>query len=214
MQSSLLRVLQNGEVIRVGGNTPVNVDVRVIAATNVDLAKAVQDGVFRLDLYYRLNIINIMIPALRERKEDIVDLATFFVKRYREAFKKDVAFLPDSIISRLLMHDWPGNVRELENVIQRAILMCKNSVITENELIFDTKASSSSTSDYLIQVCQQFGKKSLKDIIADFEKEIIVNCLQKNEGNVHVAANELRVGKTGLYDKMKRFGLSAKLIKV
>ena len=214
MQSSLLRVLQNGEVIRVGGNTPVNVDVRVIAATNVDLAKAVQDGVFRLDLYYRLNIINIMIPALRERKEDIVDLATFFVKRYREAFKKDVDFLPNGIISLLLMHDWPGNVRELENVIQRAVLMCKNSVITENELIFDTKASSSSTSDYLIQVCQQFGKKSLKDIIADFEREIIVNCLQKNEGNVQEAANELKVGKTGLYDKMKRFGLSAKFIKI
>jgi transcriptional regulator with PAS, ATPase and Fis domain len=213
MQSSLLRVLQNGEVIRVGGNSPVNVDVRVIAATNVDLARAVQDGVFRLDLYYRLNIINIMIPALRERKEDIVDLATFFVKRYREAFKKDVDFLPDSIISRLLMHDWPGNVRELENVIQRAVLMCKNSVITENELIFDTKAASSSTNDYLTLVCQQFGKKALKDIIADFEREIIVNCLQKNEGNVQVAANELQVGKTGLYDKMKRFGLTAKMIK-
>ncbi|MBI5559407.1 MAG: sigma-54-dependent Fis family transcriptional regulator [Deltaproteobacteria bacterium] len=213
MQSSLLRVLQNGEVIRVGGNTPVNVDVRVIAATNVDLVKAVHESVFRLDLYYRLNIINIVMPALRERKEDIVDLATYFVKRYREAFKKDVDFLPDSIISRLLMHDWPGNVRELENVIQRAVLMCKNSVITEQDLIFSTKPSSSPTSDYLDEVCRQFGKKSLKDIIADFEKELIVSCLQKNEGNVQVAANELQVGKTGLYDKMKRFGIAAKAVK-
>ncbi|MEA2085157.1 MAG: sigma 54-interacting transcriptional regulator [Thermodesulfobacteriota bacterium] len=96
----------------------VAVDVRGIAATNIDLARAVQDGKFRLDLYYRLNIINIVIPPLRERKEDIVDLASHFIKIYRRAFKKDIDFVPDSIINRLLMHDWPGNIRELENVIQ------------------------------------------------------------------------------------------------
>ena len=127
MQSALLRVLQNGEIIRVGGNKSFTVDVRIIAATNVELEKMVQMGQFRLDLYYRLNIINIVIPPLRERKEDIVDLATHFVKKYRKAFKKDIDFLPDSIIERLLLHDWPGNIRELENVIQRAVLMAKNS---------------------------------------------------------------------------------------
>jgi len=214
MQSSLLRVLQNGEVIRVGGNTPINIDVRVIAATNVDLAKAVQDGLFRLDLYYRLNIINIHLPPLRERKEDIIDLATHFVKHYRGAFKKDIDFLPDSIINRLLMHDWPGNIRELENVIQRAVLMSKNSFITENDLFFDTKTAPPPVNDYLTEVFQQLGNKSLKEITSNFEKEIIINCLQKNDGNVQIAANELKVGKTGLYDKMKRFGISAKVIKI
>jgi Nif-specific regulatory protein len=111
MQAAMLRVLQDGELIRVGGNTPVKVDVRIIAATNADLAKAVQAGTFRLDLYYRLNIINISIPPLRQRKEDIVDLVTHFVRRYRQAFKKDINFLPQSVINRLLRHEWPGNVR-------------------------------------------------------------------------------------------------------
>ncbi|OKY75649.1 MAG: hypothetical protein BM485_07980 [Desulfobulbaceae bacterium DB1] len=213
MQGSLLRVLQNGEVIRVGGNSPVNVDVRVIAATHVDLAQAVQDNKFRLDLYYRLNIINIGIPPLRERKEDIVDLATYFVKHYRQAFKKDVDFLPDSIINRLLLHSWPGNVRELENVIQRAVLMCKNSIITEQDLVFDTKASSSRHNGSIGQYFEQIGDKALKDIIGDLERELIFNCLQKHDGNVQLAANDLQIGKTGLYDKMKRYNISAKMAK-
>lgn len=213
MQASLLRVLQNGEVIRVGGNKPIIVDVRVIAATNVDLAKAVEVGSFRLDLFYRLNIININIPPLRERKEDIVDLATYFVKHYRNAFKKDINFLPDSIISRLLLHDWPGNIRELENVIQRAVLMAKNSIITEQDLVFDTRSSTSSVCDYLGKVCEDVGNKSLKDIVAALEKEIILNILQKHVGNVQLVASELHIGKTGLYDKMKRYGISAKLTK-
>jgi len=129
MQAALLRVLQDGEIIRVGGNSSVKVDVRVIAATNCDLAKMVQEGTFRLDLYYRLNIINISIPPLRERKEDIIDLTTYFVRKYRQAFKKDINFLPQSIVDRLLIHQWPGNVRELENVIQRAVLMAKHNTI-------------------------------------------------------------------------------------
>ena len=137
MQVSLLRVLQNGEIIRVGGNEPVQVNVRVIAATNVDLAQAVKEKKFRLDLYYRLNIINIDIPPLRERKEDIVELVSYFVNHYREAFKKEIDFVPKSIINRLLAHDWPGNVRELENLIQRAVLMAKGKMITEADLIFD-----------------------------------------------------------------------------
>jgi len=213
MQGSLLRVLQNGEIIRVGGNKPITVDVRVIAATNVDLVKAVENGNFRLDLFYRLNIINITIPPLRERKEDIVDLATHFVKHYRNAFKKDINFLPDSIISRLLLHDWPGNVRELENVIQRAVLMAKNSVITGQDLIFDTKSSTSPVCDYLGKMCEEVGEKSLKDIVASLEKEIILNILRKHEGNVQLAASELQIGKTGLYDKMKRYGINAKMTK-
>jgi len=125
MQVALLRILQNGEIIRVGGTEPVRVNVRVIAATNVDLAQAVKEKKFRLDLYYRLNIINVDIPPLRERKEDIVELVSHFVNHYREAFKKEIDFVPKSTITRLLAHDWPGNVRELENLIQRAVLMAK-----------------------------------------------------------------------------------------
>ena len=213
MQASLLRVLQNGEIIRVGGNHPVKVDVRVIAATNVDLAQAVQDGVFRLDLYYRLNIINILIPPLRDRKEDVVDLATHFVRRYRQAFKKDIDFLPDKIINRLLLHDWPGNVRELENVIQRAVLMAKNNIITEQELFFDVNPTGKARENYFDDLEAKVKESSLKEVMADFEREMIQQFLEQNNGNVQKTAQQLHVGKTALYDKMKRYGISAKMVK-
>ena len=211
MQSAMLRVLQDGELIRVGGNTPVKVDVRIIAATNADLAKAVQAGTFRLDLYYRLNIINISIPPLRQRKEDIVDLVTHFVRRYRKAFKKDINFLPQSVINRLLRHEWPGNVRELENVIQRAVLMAKGNIITENELIFDIPAEAeqppdSSPSSYL----QRLEGMPLKGMLAELEREIILNALEKHRGNVALTAADLQLGKTAFYDKMKRYDIGPK----
>ncbi len=213
MQAALLRVLQNGEIIRVGSNKALTVDVRILAATNMDLAKLVQDGDFRLDLFYRLNIINIHIPPLRERRDDLIDMATHFVKHYRRAFKKDIDFLPDNIIGRLLLHDWPGNVRELENVIQRAVLMAKNSVITERDIYIGETGTVSPSCDYLDQVCVLFGQKSLKEMTADFEKEVIIKCLRKNEANALEAASELKIGKTALYAKIKRYGLSPKMLK-
>jgi transcriptional regulator with PAS, ATPase and Fis domain len=212
MQAALLRVLQDGELIRVGGNSPVKVDVRIIAATNADLAKAVQAGTFRLDLYYRLNIINISIPPLRQRKEDIVDLVTHFIRRYRQAFKKDINFLPQSVIDRLLQHEWPGNVRELENVIQRAVLMAKGNIITENELLFDVPAEDqqgASTTSYL----QRLEGQSLKGMIAELEREIINYSLEKHKGNVAQATNELQIGKTAFYEKMKRYEIIPKELK-
>lgn len=213
MQAALLRVLQNGEIIRVGGNKAFNVDVRIIAATNLNLSKLVQEGKFRLDLFYRLNIINIHIPPLRERRDDLIDLASHFVKHYRKAFKKNIDFLSDSIIGRLLLHDWPGNVRELENVIQRAVLMAKNNVITDRDIHLGETGTVSPSCDYLEQAYSQFGQKSLKELTADFEKDIIVKCLRKNRANAIDAAKELQLGKTAFYSKMKRYGLSPKMIK-
>jgi len=207
MQSSLLRVLQNGELVRVGGDRVFRVDVRIIAATNTDLVKAVQDGKFRLDLFYRLNIINIFIPPLRERKEDIVELVSHFVVRYRDAFRKDIDFLPDSILNKLLLHDWPGNVRELENVIQRAVLTAKNSCIREEDLVFDASPFPSAKNS-LNQYLSSIGQRSLKDIMADFEREVIAHSVHKNRGRVQEAAKELNIGKTGLYEKIKRYGIS------
>ncbi|MCL2790774.1 MAG: sigma 54-interacting transcriptional regulator [Desulfobulbus sp.] len=214
MQVALLRVLQNGEIIRVGGTEPVKIDVRVIAATNVDLAQAVKEKKFRLDLYYRLNIINIDIPPLRERKEDIVELVSHFVNHYREAFKKEIDFVPKSTINRLLSHDWPGNVRELENLIQRAVLMAKGKMITENDLIFDQDPSATSpqrTDSFDID--EKIGSRALKTIVADFEATVIQRVLHKSRGNVSTAANQLKIGKTALYDKIKQYGISAKTIK-
>ncbi len=209
MQAALLRVLQDGEIIRVGGNSPIKVNVRIIAATNRDLAKAVQDGLFRLDLYYRLNIINISIPPLRERKEDILDLVTYFIRRYRIAFKKDVNFVPKSIINRLCNHNWPGNIRELENVIQRAVLMAKSNVITEQELIFDVPAGDEKDASYM-SLLQRFEGLSLKKITTEMERDIILHSLAKYNGNVAKTAQILKIGKTAFYDKMKRYDISAK----
>ena len=213
MQVSLLRVLQNGEIIRVGGNEPVQVNVRVIAATNVDLTQAVKEKKFRLDLYYRLNIINIDIPPLRERKEDIVELVSHFVNHYREAFKKEIDFVPKSTINRLLAHDWPGNVRELENLIQRAVLMAKGKMITENDLIFDQDPSMEQQQADSFNLGEKLGSLTLKAIVAEFEASIIQRALQKFNGNVSTAADQLKIGKTALYDKMKQHGISAKNIK-
>ncbi len=209
MQAALLRVLQDGEIIRVGGNSPTKIDVRVIAATNKDLATMVQDGSFRLDLFYRLNIINILIPPLRERRDDIVDLVTHFIRRYRLAFKKEINFLPQSILERLLEHDWPGNVRELENVIQRAVLMSKNNVITENELIFDVQPGDEnqiSQKNYL----QQMNGYPLKSVLVEVEKDFIIQALNKNHGNVAKTVQQLEIGKTAFYDKLKRHKISPK----
>lgn len=209
MQAALLRIVQDGELIRVGGNSPIKIDVRVIAATNRDLASMVQSGTFRLDLFYRLNIINISIPPLRERKEDLIDLTTHFIRKYRRAFKKEINFLPQSILDRLVEHDWPGNVRELENVIQRAVLMAKNNVITENELFFDTlpKEKKSKTVDNYLQ---KLNGHTLKDMVADVEKDFIIYALNKNHGNVAQTVRQLDIGKTAFYDKMKKYQISPK----
>lgn len=213
MQVALLRVLQNGEIIRVGGTEPLRIDVRVIAATNVDLTQAVKEKKFRLDLYYRLNIINIDIPPLRDRKEDIVELVSYFVNHYRDAFKKEIDFVPKSIINRLLEHDWPGNVRELENLIQRAVLMAKGKMITEGDLLFDQDPRMDQQRGDTFEIDEKLGLMPLKSIVADFEANIIRRALDKYSGNVSTAAGHLNIGKTALYDKMKQHGISAKRLK-
>lgn len=213
MQVALLRVLQNGEVIRVGGTEPLKVNVRVIAATNVDLTQAVKEKKFRLDLFYRLNIINIEMPPLRDRKEDIVELVSYFVNHYREAFKKEIDFVPKSIINRLLAHDWPGNVRELENLIQRAVLVAKGKMITEDDLLFDQESRTEKSKGTMFAIEDTLGSQPLKTIMADIESSIIRSALGKYHGNVAVAADKLSVGKTALYDKMKQYGIRAKNIK-
>jgi len=159
--------------------------------------------------FYRLNIINISIPPLRERKEDIVDLVTHFIRKYRLAFKKEINFLPQSILEQLLGHDWPGNVRELENVIQRAVLMSKDNVITGNELIFDIQPEEDDQKprkDYL----QQLNGSPLKTILVEVEKDFIIHALSTNHGNVAKTVKQLEIGKTAFYDKLKRHGISPK----
>ena len=182
MQSSLLRVLQNGEIIRVGGNKSLKVDVRIIAATNVDLARAVHEGRFRLDLYYRLNIIPIHVPPLRERKEDIVELAAFFVKFFAQAFNKEVEPLSAGICELLLRHRWPGNVRELENVMQRAVLLAKTSIVSEEEIIFDEDPSRPRPDAYFAKLLTKLATTPLAELVAEVEADLIRHSLTVRVG--------------------------------
>ena len=135
LQSKLLRVLQEGEFERVGGQQTVKIDVRVIAATNRDLELSVQEGKFRADLYYRLNVFPIRIPPLRERKEDIPLLVKYFVMKYGAKFRKNIETIPQDTIDALLAYSWPGNIRELENLIERAVIMCESSQLKPGKWI-------------------------------------------------------------------------------
>ncbi|MCB2218509.1 sigma-54 interaction domain-containing protein [Desulfofustis glycolicus] len=212
MQAALLRVLQDGQIIRVGGNAPIKTDVRILAATNVDLSEAVQQGSFRLDLFYRLSIININIPSLRERREDILDLAFHFLNKYCDAFNKKIDLIAEPISQKLLNHDWPGNVRELENVIQRAVLMSKENMLSGQDIVFDNTAHSQQNCT-VSSILEGFNGTSLKGIVSQIEKEIILHKLEMFQGNVAMAADVLQIGKTALYEKMKRYDISPKTLR-
>ncbi|MEW6428245.1 MAG: sigma 54-interacting transcriptional regulator [Thermodesulfobacteriota bacterium] len=213
MQASLLRVLQNGEVIRVGGNHPVKVNVRVVAATNADLLAKVEQGSFRKDLYYRLNVINLRLPPLRERKEDIIPLASHFIRKFRNAFKKEIEFVPDEVIDALLQHSWQGNIRELENAIQRAVLLSKNNTLSLTDLDLESHGDSTTTDGAGPLITPLMYQQPLKESIAELESRIIAGALRAHQANVQEVASRLEIGKTALYAKLKKHGISAKEFK-
>ncbi|MCF8025621.1 MAG: sigma 54-interacting transcriptional regulator [Desulfobacteraceae bacterium] len=213
MQTALLRVLQDGEIVRVGSNRSISVDVRVIAATNSDLSADVEAGRFREDLYYRLNVINLRTPALRDRQEDIVLLATNFLVKYRERFKKEVTYLPTSVVDTLLAYDWPGNVRELENVIQRAVLMSKNGMISPDELgIVLNYVPGGHEGHVAGPVVENPTSRPLKESVRLFEAEVISAAVKEFNGRMDEVARQLGVSKTTLYDKLKLYNLTPKQI--
>ena len=210
MQTALLRVLQDGEIIRVGANMPISVDVRVIAATNSDLAEKVKSGKFREDLYYRLNVINLRQPPLRERKEDIVLLATNFLVKYRQRFNKEVTYLPNSVVEKLLAYEWPGNVRELENVIQRAVLLSRNGMISPSDLGIIMGGKEEQAAAAKEPGLTKFNGRSLKESVGLFEAELISRTITACDGKMDNVAVQLGVSKTTLYDKMKRYGIASR----
>lgn len=200
MQAKLLRVLQEKEFERVGGNSIVKVDVRVIAATNRDLKKLIDEGKFREDLYYRLNVMTIEIPSLRERHGDIEELVTMLLKKLSNQLGKYVSNISDKAMECLMGHNWPGNVRELENVLERAINLTDSDTILPVHLPV-----------YLTQSAKRVLNgpvRPLKDVIEDTEKEAIVRCLEYTDGNKLKTAKLLDISRSSLYDKMERYGIS------
>ena len=164
-QTRLLRVLSNKEFYRVGGDKPIKVDVRIIAATHQNLNNLVSQKNFREDLFYRLNVIKIEVPPLRERKDDILDLSKYFLKNYSDSLDEDLRVISDEAMNIMKKYDWPGNVRELENVIQRALVLCSNNKISELDIIVDTDNSKASVQDNLRD--QILSKASLEEGISN-----------------------------------------------
>jgi two-component system NtrC family response regulator len=198
LQAKILRALQEREVDRVGGGKPVSVDVRVIAATNKDIEQAVKEGAFREDLYYRLNVITLFIPPLRDRKEDIPLLASHFLKK----FNKDADVRIDSgALSMLTAYGWPGNVRELENVIERASVLKRGTLITREELPEKLTKEKPGVEDIILNLPER--GISLEDL----EKSLIIKALDKHKGNQTRAAEYLGITRPTLIYRMEKFGL-------
>lgn len=200
-QTKILRVIQEGEFIKIGGNHPIKVDVRIIAATNQDLVKACKEGRFREDLFYRLNVIHIELPPLRVRKEDIPVLTSFFIKKHASK-RKDISVrgISEEALEALMNYSFPGNVRELENIIERAIAFTNSSEITIKDL-----------PSYILK--SQSSKKtitplSLKEALENCEKELVWNALQKSRGNISKAAELLGVHRQQLQRILKKFKFS------
>ncbi len=200
MQVKLLRVLQELEFEPVGGNKTFRVDTRVILATNEDLAKNVTDGKFRQDLYYRINVINVELPALRDRIADIPTLARHFLEEVCRESGRRVRDFSDDAIAALQNHRWPGNVRELQNVIERAVLLGKSDLVTLDDLPRQLALGAP------LRV-EPLGNRSLKKALEAPERQIIEDVLQSNGWNRQLTAETLGINRTTLYKKMKRLGL-------
>jgi len=200
MQVKLLRVLQDFEFEQVGGTKTFTVDARLILATNDDLARAVAEGRFRQDLFYRINVINIELPPLRERISDIPLLAEHFLRRVCEECHKNVTGFSDEALAALQRYSWPGNVRELQNVIERAVLLGKGEVIRPEDL--------PGTLSVVAPVCvTSLGQRGLKQALSSPERQIIRDMLEANNWNRQATAAALGINRTTLYKKMKRLGL-------
>lgn len=201
LQPKLLRALQEGEIDRVGSAESIPVDVRIIAATNKDLKEMVDRGEFREDLYYRLNVVELEVPPLRERKEDIKELVDLFIEQQNNMLGKQVTGIEDKAIETLKKYDWPGNVRELQNVIEKTMNYAVGNVIRDSELIF-SMGSQTPTIDKLKDYDSpiEIAKRSA-------ERELILETLDKVGGNKSQAAKLLKISRPLLYQKMERLGI-------
>jgi two-component system, NtrC family, response regulator AtoC len=186
-QKKLLRVLQEREFERVGGSVSVKVDTRVIAATNKVLMQEVREGRFREDLFYRLNVIAIYLPPLRDRKEDIPLLVEHFLDKHRYSSSSAPARISSSAIQVLMEHDWPGNVRELENIIERAVVLSQGSVITDEHVSF-----SSADQGHIIDIAQRVRTRAtLRDVQQEVEKQMLIEALKQSDGDQVAAADTI-----------------------
>jgi DNA-binding NtrC family response regulator len=200
LQVKFLRALQEREITPVGSTISLPVNVRIIASTNRDLKEEIKTGKFREDLYYRLNVIEISLPSLKEREEDIPLLADHFLNKYRTEMNKNIKGIDNEVIRALISYEWKGEVRELENVMERAVIFCKGDFITLNDLP-ETFSHASSSVDF-----SKLG--SLEVAIRRFEKEYILKALESNNNDKEKTSELLQVGLSTLYRKLKELDIS------
>ncbi len=200
MQVKLLRVLQDKTFEPVGGVQPVQADVRVLAATNKNLDRLVSDGSFRDDLYYRINVMRLQLPPLRERKEDIPLLVDHFIHKYNRLQGKNISCVTNEVTAALLSHDYPGNVRELENIIEHCFVLCEGEIIEARHLPPFLRPRGAAES--------QHGKDEGPKTIQQMEQTLIEQAIQRNDGNKTAAARELGINKSTLFRKLKKFEIN------
>ncbi|UJS18960.1 MAG: sigma-54 dependent transcriptional regulator [Candidatus Jettenia sp.] len=195
VQAKLLRVLQDSEFEAVGSDQPIKVDVRIVAATNADLEDRVEKGLFRRDLFYRLNVIRIFLPSLRERMDDIPMLVSHFLSIHNTKNRKTVEGISREALGKLMSYAWPGNIRELENVIERAVILCKGKMIEPVDIpLYQEKTSFQ----------QDLFGKSLQILMDQVERQIIVNTMELVEADKEQAAKILQISRASLYNKIKK----------
>ncbi len=216
-QAKLLRVLQDKSFERLGGGETIKVDIRFIVATNKDLEEAISIGRFREDLYYRLNVVTIQIPPLRERKEDIPQLVSYFLKRFNKEMKKKILGITPPAMDKINSYDWPGNVRQLENILKRAIILCQGDWILDDQIFLEKDERIETKERWGIErienlldsLFEEFLKNHMTyrdlDMISTFEKGLIIRALQKTKGNQVQAAQLLGINRSTLRGKMERY---------
>lgn len=211
LQAKLLRAIQEKEIERIGSNKPVKVDLRILATSNRNLPDYVKEGHFREDLYFRLNVINVAIPSLRDRKEDIAPIAEFFIEKYSKANSMPPRPLADDALQKMMGYHWPGNVRELENTMHRAVLMAQGNVIDANAVTLqeapETGSAGAEPSPVMAgQASAGSGSELVGQTVAEVEKKLIVETLDHCLGNRTQAANILGISIRTLRNKLKQYG--------
>ena len=207
LQSKMLHVLENGEVRRIGETESKKIDIRVIAATNKDLWKEIGAGRFREDLFFRLNVVRIHIPPLRERREDVLPLIRHFMEKYNAEYDKNVITIADDVIATLMNYDYPGNVRELSNIIKHAVIFSEKGAIAKADLPsgMPTQALLTASNGAGVEKGDLTGSEF--ETIAGMEKRLIAETLKKTGNNHTVAAKKLGISRSTLWRKMKEYGI-------
>ncbi|HBV67885.1 MAG TPA: sigma-54-dependent Fis family transcriptional regulator, partial [Clostridiales bacterium] len=211
MQVKLLRVIQDRKLTRIGGNHVFDLDVRVIAATDKDLFEQCKNGRFREDLYYRINVLHVNLPPLRERKEDITELIHYFINKLNIKMNKDIMDISQAAMAKIMSYSWPGNIRELENTVERAVNLCGGAIIGEEDIFIENLRE-----ERCIDSTDAEGRHKNTDIISeseiepleDVEKRAIERALNISGGNITITANLLKVTRNTIYNKMKKYNLS------